>query len=475
MFWKKKNSIFHSVVFRLSLWYALFFSIAAILVFFISKSILSSDPTKIIDYELLHDSQEYKNEFLRRNIEEMIEELHKEASEEGLGRVFYRLLSSDYTEISSSNLNQWNHLDLNKLKNLAKLSSQKDVVFETLTYENNQLNTRVISRKIGNGNYILQIGFIIQNNQALMESFRYWIFWIFIALLVCGIILGWWIMQKTMSGVKRVAETAVKIGKDGLVHRVETKNEGTEIDNLAEAFNNMLNRIEKLMSELTDITNNVAHDLRTPITRIRGIAETSLKNNANSHSNDESYSIIIEECDRLVYLVNTILEISEIQAGIKKYDQTNIEIIDLVERGCDIFQPVAEDKNIKLKFEGQKTPIYIQGNMNNLQRAVSNLLDNAIKFTQENGEILVRVTKSGHQALISFKDTGIGIKQENIKRIFEKFFRVQSSRSTPGNGLGLSWAQSIISTMNGKITVQSELGTGSTFIIHIPLYSTTLQ
>lgn len=231
----------------------------------------------------------------------------------------------------------------------------------------------------------------------------------------------------------------------------------------------MLDRIEDLMRGLKDVTNNIAHDLRTPITRIRGLAETTLGKDQSIENFQESVGNIVEECDRLVVMINTMLEIAEADAGLKKIDKAPVDIVALVKKGGDIFLPVAQDKGIHLDFKSSSDRLVVMGEPMRLQRVISNLLDNAIKFTAQGGDIRVEIEKKGTDAIIFIKDTGIGIDESHKTRIFEKFYRIESSRSAPGNGLGLSYVQSIVSSMGGTVEVESILARGSIFIVKLPL------
>ncbi|MCA9399550.1 MAG: HAMP domain-containing histidine kinase, partial [Candidatus Omnitrophica bacterium] len=289
-------------------------------------------------------------------------------------------------------------------------------------------------------------------------------------LFICGIGLAWMVANRAMKGVRRVTQTAKNIRHEGFHHRVQEGMEGTEIQELAVTFNNMLNRIESLIMELKDVTNNLAHDLRTPLTRIRGQAETALRvDQPNMKSYEEVIGTVVEECDRLVQMINTTLEIAQIESGIDNVDHCAVDLVDIVQKGCNVFLPLAQDKEIQLKIHCPQEPVCVLGSVPRLQRVMSNLLDNAIKFTGEGGQVDVTLKAHGTNAVLSVKDTGIGIPSNQQEHIFEKFYRAESSRSTPGSGLGLSYVKSMISSLAGNISVSSTPGQGSTFIAEIPL------
>jgi signal transduction histidine kinase len=237
---------------------------------------------------------------------------------------------------------------------------------------------------------------------------------------------------------------------------------------MAVAFNEMLGRIQMLVKELKEVTTNIAHDLRSPITRIRGVAETALQSEASVEASQEAAGRIIAECDRLIGIINTMLDIAEMDSGTAKLPDTPVDVAGIVKDACELFQPVAEDKGIALHLDQISTPLTVQGSKEGLQRVVANIIDNGIKFTERGGQINIDIDSTDTHVSICIRDTGIGLSKENQQRVFDRFFRVDSSRSAEGNGLGLSLARSIARAHGGEISVQSETGKGSQFTIVLP-------
>jgi signal transduction histidine kinase len=236
-----------------------------------------------------------------------------------------------------------------------------------------------------------------------------------------------------------------------------------EIDQLAITFNQMLDRIQKLVTGIKEMSDNIAHDLKSPVTRIRGIAEISLTAGSSLTDYEGMAASTIEECDRLLDMINTMLMISKTEAGVGQLDCRKIDIAGLVRDACDLFQSAGEDKGLKLVCNPtEKFSIY--GDMRLIQRMIANLLDNAIKYTPANGLIKVGIRFGDNQSIqISVKDTGIGISEQDLPHIFERFYRCDPSRSQAGTGLGLSFARAVARAHNGDITVSSTPDKGSTF------------
>jgi len=180
---------------------------------------------------------------------------------------------------------------------------------------------------------------------------------------------------------------------------------------------------------------------------------------------------VIEESDRLVGTINIMLEIAQADSGTAELSRECVDLQELVSNARDLLLPVAEDKNIHLELDIPGEPIVILGDRARLQRVIANLLDNAIKFTPSGGRVMILARSDASWAIITVTDTGVGIDGKDLPRIFNRFFRSEKSRSTPGNGLGLSLARSLARAHGGDITAKSSLGKGSVFCVSLPLPS----
>jgi signal transduction histidine kinase len=229
----------------------------------------------------------------------------------------------------------------------------------------------------------------------------------------------------------------------------------------------MLDRIQTLLTEIKEINDNVAHDLRSPITRIRGIAEVTLTTGKSLNDYENMAASTIEECDRLLDMINTMLMISKTESGADKLSREEVDLTGLIQEGCELFEPTAEDKGVSLTCN-LPDRYYLMGDTRMIQRMLSNLLDNAIKYTPSGGSVTVSITENETDVLVSVKDTGCGISPDDLPRIFERFYRCDQSRSKSGIGLGLSLARAIARAHGGDITAASILNQGSTFTVTLP-------
>jgi signal transduction histidine kinase len=243
---------------------------------------------------------------------------------------------------------------------------------------------------------------------------------------------------------------------------------GDEIDQLATTFNQMLDRIQVLVTEIKEMNDNIAHDLRSPIARIRGLAEVTLTTGKSRDDFEAMVASTIEECDRLLDMINTMLTISKTEAGVEKVSDDPIDITAIVHSACELFEPLAEEKNVALSCRALEK-MMLSGDARMLQRMLANVLDNALKYTPSGGT--VEVSLAGNETntiIITVRDTGIGISEADLPHVFERFYRCDRSRSQPGTGLGLSLARAIARAHGGDITATSTLDQGSTFTIRLP-------
>lgn len=465
MFFGKIHRLRHTLAFRLTLWYAGIFvlsSLAAFLVFYIFVSSITQRRT---DQELSNEIAEFSFLFTSQGMGAVKANIALEAESQGVKDAFFRVVTPDGKELASSNLSPWKSLpvDATVLKRIVGGSGR---VFITLAIPGQHHSVRVAYGSIGPG-AIMQIGRSLADDEAFMEILRE-IFGITLAALMgAAVLTGWFMARRALQGLEEVTQTATKIAGGALELRVPVKARSEEIDRLATTFNSMLDRIHALITGMREMTDNIAHDLRSPITRMRGIAEMALAAGGEAGEREALAATTIEECDRLLEMINTMLDITETEAGASPLTMEDVDIAALARDACELFQPLAEDKAVTL-VQDAKGRLVVHGNVQRLQRMVANLVDNALKYTPPQGRVTVSVRDSGEEVTIAVSDTGIGIFEKDLPHIFKRFYRGDSSRSQAGTGLGLSLAQAVAVRHGGTLAVASSPGKGSVFTVTLP-------
>jgi heavy metal sensor kinase len=394
----------------------------------------------------------------------------REAQASGEKKFFFRLLYATGVAFASSNMAYWENIGINRGM-INRLVRNDRPVYDTVTIPERQLRIRVLYEMLGSG-IILQLGQTMENQARFIQLFKKLFFITMSVLVLLAALIGWFLAQHAVAGVRAVTLTARHIAAGTLDERVPTKGRGDEIDQLATTFNHMLDRIQQLVISMREMSDNIAHDLRSPVTRIRGNAEIALTTGKSMSSLEDMAAGTIEECDRLLDMINTMLVISKTEAGVGRLEIVTLDFAALVKDACELFQPAAEDKGVTLSWAADE-PCWVKGDMRMLQRMVANLIDNAIKYTPPSGSVTIRLEKSLKGVVcLTIRDTGIGISAQDLPHIFERFYRSDPSRSPgqpdTGVGLGLSLGRTIARAHGGEILVASTPDTGSTFTVQIP-------
>lgn len=465
MFLNRMNNLTGTLAFRLTAWYAVIFTLCSLLalsVFYYKISVITLTET---DNELVEEIDEFAL-IVRDGGAEHVKKYMRAEVESEEEDVFFRLLSLDGQVLAMNTKPFCNQVKLSG-RVLETLRLQAKPVFETITLPDYPYSVRSVSGLIS-PELILHVGISLEQNEKYLKVFKRLLLNLIFPLFFISAVIGWFLARQALKGVEEVTQTAMDISKGDYDKRVQVKKRLLEINRLANTFNAMLDRIQALIKGMGEITDNVAHDLRSPLTRIRGIAEMTLVGKSTVSDYEKMAASTIEECDNLISVINTMLDITEIEAGVGRFEKETVHLNKLLMDACDLFRPVADEKNIQLQGR-MPDEIYIQGDKSKLQRMVTNLLENAIKYTEPGGKVTISAYKDAGQARIVFSDTGIGISEADLPKIFERFYRCDNSRTQPGTGLGLCLVKAIAMALGGDIRVKSKPNEGSTFSVSLPL------
>ncbi len=467
MFSRKIPELRHTLAFRLTLWYAGIFTASSCVAFLLFYLLITSVIRDRTDQELLNRISQFSTLLKVQGINPVNQAAVFEAQASGVKKIFIRLLYGTGEAFSSSNMSYWQNITVKKSA-INQLLKGKRYVFETIVIPDRKHKIRILYGFIGPG-IIMQLGQSLEEHARLIEAFNKIFITAMAFLIVLAALIGWFMARRAISGVEDITDTARQISEGALEERVPVKTRGDEIDQLAMTFNQMLDRIQKLVTGIREMSDNIAHDLKSPVTRIRGLAEITLTSDSTVDAYANMAASTIEECDRLLDMINTMLVISETEAGVDKHHSEKFELSALLRDACELFRPIAEDKDILFTCN-LPDRLDMKGDIRMIQRMISNLLDNALKYTPVHGTVRVEIqTRPGEFAAVSFAGSGVGISRKDLSHIFERFYRCDQSRSESGIGLGLSLARAIARAHGGDITADSTPGKGSTFTITLPV------
>jgi len=459
---RKRIDLRNSLAFRLTLWYAGIFTVSSCVAFLLFYTLITSFIRDRTDQELLGQVNRFSALLAAEGVEAVKSAAVIEAQAAGVKKVFFRFLSLRGQVFSSSNMSYWKDIGVHET-GIRELFRGSGHVFETIAIPDRKEEVRILYAMLS-PTIILQVGQAMESYSRFFDAFKGIFITTMTFLIVVAAGVGWFMARRAVSGVEAVTRTAQKISGSTLKERVPVKARGDEIDQLATTFNQMLDRIQTLLTEIKEMSDNIAHDLRSPITRIRGVAEVTLTTGKSLTEYEAMAANTIEECDRLLGMINTMLMISKTEAGVDNLTREEINLSGLIREACELFEPAAEDKGVTLSCNVPNGS-YLAGDTRMIQRMLSNLLDNAIKNTTSGGAVTVSVSENVNQAVVSIKDSGIGISPRDLPHIFERFYRCDQSRSQTGIGLGLSLARAIARAHGGDITATSSPNQGSTFNI----------
>jgi len=313
---------------------------------------------------------------------------------------------------------------------------------------------RVAETQLSNGT-TLTIGLEITNDQALLDHTFVLVAGATMMTLVFSLFGGLWIGTTVLRRIDSVSRTASEIMSGDLSQRLSVTTRDDEFDEIATKLNQMLNRIEDLMKSMQQVTNNVAHDLRSPLTRLRNRLEVTLLEERDT----ENYRAVLEEAigdaDSLIHTFNAMLGIARLEAGIDAVEWSETPIGELVGELADLYEAVAEeDDALAFDVALDANPTYLC-NPHLIAQAVTNLLDNAIKYTPRPGHVNLRLQGDDDRFQIIVSDSGPGIPEDEQERVFERFVRLENERNSPGNGLGLSLVKVVARHHAAKLELEN--------------------
>ena len=434
--------IFHTQAFRIVLVYVFVFAISATALvgftYWYTERSLDTQTDQIVEAEL----SELAERYLRFGLLGLIDEIDNRWTHGGSG--LYILTDASGNRITG-NLLQWPQ------------AVTRTAEFVEFDYQRTLQGHLVTRRARGEaiplaGSFRLLVARDVYERHLTRRLFTTTLPWSVGLMLLFGLIGGALMSRNVLRRLDSINRTSAEIVAGDFSRRVPLTDAHDEFDTLAENLNRMLDRIERLMKGMREVVDSVAHDLRTPLNRLRNRLEETQRRLDPASPHQEEIEAAIAETDRLIGTFNALLLIAEADSGAARGAMTQIDLAGVVADVTELYGPLAEEKSVTLEAAPAGV-IMVEGNRSLISQALANLIDNAIKYTPQGGRVSVSAAETPEGADLVVADTGPGIPAEDRPRVLERFVRLESSRNSPGTGLGLSLVAAVAKLHDARLTL----------------------
>ena len=457
---RTKPSLVQTQAFRIVLVYVLLFAVSvSALLFFTywnTRRTLDAQTDQIIEAEITGLDDEYRHFGLPGLVEAVrSRSLHQ-------GQSLYILVDSQHHYVAG-NLDPWPQVS----------GAPGDMLeFDFERPVNGKLETRRARGRLLSisGDFELLVAQDVHDRDLTERMFTTTLPWTVVLILILGTVGGALLGRNMLNRLDAINRTSGEIIAGDLSRRVPLKGSGDEFDVLSENLNRMLDRIERLMKGLREVTDSVAHDLRTPLNRLRNRLEESaarLSAQGKDQIGANEIERAIAETDQLIGTFNALLLIAETDAGTTRAAMSPLDLREVAADVVELYEPLAEEKRVGLSLL-TSLPAVIEGNRSLIAQALANLVDNAIKYTPSSGKVRIRAAITPDGVDLSVADSGPGIPEADRSRVTERFVRLEASRNSPGTGLGLSLVAAVAHFHHAELVLEDNLPTGLKAVLRFP-------
>ncbi len=460
---KRSRKIGLTFSLKLSLLYALFFVISSLGLFVVAYYLIEGLVEQREQEIIRNRIQEYVAWYAEGGLRALTERF--EAQSNTARDIFFVRVVGPFNNVLFLSIPQgFEGFDLNKLTSIP--TSETDLWLSIKDHA--QKGSWTVGMAPLPGGLTLQVGKSSTQSQELLTYFKAVFISFVVPILLLGIIGGGLLTFRAIRPIRNLIQTVRDILETGkMTKRVPARGGRGEMHELVALFNQMLDRNDSLITAMHNSLDNVAHDLRTPMTRLRGVAELALQDVKNPDACCEALGDCMEESERVLTMLNTLMDVAEAETGVMRLDMTRVSVPEVVRAVVDLYEILADERNISMALV-LPDELLIKADRIRFQQVIANLVDNALKYSNDGGKVEISARASDGYAQISVSDEGIGIRPEEIHKIWDRLYRGDRSRSRRGLGLGLSFVRAIVQAHGGNVRVESEPRKGSTFIIQLP-------